>query len=935
MSYEQEKKFLAETAAIRVSYWSNPQTGNAVLVRRWTTSRAELQSSCFTYLNTIKTVKDPVADKVKYPGTWRVFPNQAPQKKGLAEDQQGITQTLVLSVDGDFKWASEDSTLECMYSYAYQNQAAPIQTKVAVQGEVTEVQNTLNDQLQYDSQARIIHSHPYQWTTHTGEDALGTTDNIGYKNARTRPEAPVSTKQGTIYDAKSTLNKDGSYDGDVLYKTSRPVDFTIDTGKSSTNAESTKVLVNQTAAIAAPASSQGVQTKANSSINPDGTYSGAQITDTSTALSVTADTEKSSLINESTIASVNSRTKLAAAVAGVGVQTRARNNINPDGTYSGEQITETSVAANWSDETQTAVGSTVSNSYLNYRTKPSAPSSLAIGFVYDARTTLNKDGTYNGGVGYEYSKPAMWSDEVRSAVGYSVNNSYLNYRTKPTAPASSVQGFIYDAKSTLVKDGTYSGDVGYEYSLPVMMTSAVHSTLSSGYSTDYLNYRTKPVAPSGTVQGFVYDAQSTLNKDGTYNGGVNYEYSKPIMLADQTESALATSYDLTYLSYRTRPTAPSTSVQGFIYDAKSTLNKDGTYSGGAGYECSKPLTWTDVTSAALGTSYGYSYANSRVRPVAPAVAVQGYVFDAKSTVNKDGTYSGGVGYEHSKTDQWADITEDALTIDYSISYLNSRERPTASASAAQGCVYDAKSTDNKDGTYNGGAGYSYSKPIEIASQTLSGVYTAAYEISYQNSRTKPVVPAATLGFVYDAKSTLAKDGTYNGGIGYEHDAPIEVYQTFTDRYGAVAFWSGKNCLESTFTSTLATASLDYMTNNDVNKEVTRSGLVNFMIVKRPYGLTNITTYYGTLGTGGTTVYDFERRLDADDASGYKWRKITIVLTEYVGIGLTAAWSNINDGDNDSIKPQFLGLVAGLAVYRSVKIKRTWNASWTTGATAES
>jgi len=138
MAYEQEKKFLAEEAAIRVSYWSNPQTGNAVLVRRWTISRAELHASIVAYLNTIKTVTNPcaIADgKSKpYPGVWRVFPFQAILGKGVPEDQQGITQTLVLTIDGDFKWASEDSTLECMYSYAYQNGVYPIQAAVATQG---------------------------------------------------------------------------------------------------------------------------------------------------------------------------------------------------------------------------------------------------------------------------------------------------------------------------------------------------------------------------------------------------------------------------------------------------------------------------------------------------------------------------------------------------------------------------------------------------------------------------------------------------------------------------------------------------------------------------------------------------------------------------------------------------------------------------------
>lgn len=723
--YEQEKKFLAETAAIRVAYWSNPQTGDAILTRRWTTSRVELQASCFDYLNTIKIVTNPKADGRSYPGTWRVVPNQGGKKRGLPEEEQGITQTLSKIVaDGGMRWASMDSTLECMYSYSYRNMTAPVQTETAEQGVVTEARNTLNEQYLYDAEARRMHSHPYLWPTHVSENALSTGDNLGYKNYRERPEAPASTVQGTIYDAKSTMNKDGSYDGDVAYETSK-----------------VKLL---TGAVAESYLTVGYE-----------------------------------------YAYLNSRTRPVMPGSLVqGVVYEAKSTVNKDNTYNGAVAYEASKPAAWSDVTESVTGTECANSYLNYKTKPAAPTAEAIGFIYDAKLTMNKDGTYSGGVGYEYSKPAEWYDLVQAALSASLNHSYLNQRDKVSAPTVTAQGFLYDAKSTLNKDGTYNGNVGYEYSKEAGWSDVTQTATGISAGNSYLNYRTKPSAPTAVAVGFVYDAKTTLNKDGTYTGGVGYEYSKEAAWTDLVQSATGISADNSYVNYRTKPAAPTDEAQGFLYDAKTTLNKDGTYSGGVNYEYSKPLAWADATETALSSSVANSYQNYRTRPSAPSAAAQGFIYDAKTTTNKDGTYSGGVNYEYSKPDAWTDVTESALTSDVAYSYLNYRTRPAAPSTAVQGFLYDAKTTDNKDGTYSGGVGYSYSKPVQMAAQTLAGAYQAGYEVSYLHSRSIPTAPSTVeIGTVYEAKTTINKDGSYTGAVGYEYAAPVELYLTWYSNEG--------------------------------------------------------------------------------------------------------------------------------------------------------
>ncbi|MFA5187346.1 MAG: hypothetical protein WC551_12780 [Patescibacteria group bacterium] len=669
MAYEQEKKFLAEEAATRVSYLCNTRTGAKTLVRRWTTTRKELMASSQTYIETIKTVTNPQADTKVYPGVWRVIANQGPEKK-TDPNVQGVTQTLFQggTVD-EVKWSSSESTLDDGYSYFYHNLSNPIQAATPVQGQVTEAKNTLNPETgYYDADAVIVNSHPYQWATHVAENALGTGDVLGYKNFRTRPQAPASTVQGTIYDARSTLNRDGSYDGEVGYETSR---------------------------------------------------------------------EK--------------------------------------------------VKAGTVSETALAVGYEVA--YQNSRTIPVTPAGTVQGVVYDAKSTVNKDDTYTGGVGYEASKERMLPATVtETALSSNYDISYLNYRTRPVAPAGTIQGILYDAKSTLNKDDTYTGGVGYEASKPRMLDGIVSETaLAVGYEAAYVNYRTRPAVPAGTVQGVIYDAKSTVNKDDTYAGGVGYEASKEKVKAGTvSETALAVGYEVAYQNSRTIPVTPAGTVQGLVYDAKSTVNKDDTYTGGVGYEASKEkIKAGTVSDSALAVGYEVAYQNSRTVPVVPAETIQGLVYDAKSTVNKDDTYTGGVGYEASKPRMLDGIvSETALAVGYEAAYVNYRTRPAVPAVTVQGVIYDAKSTVNKDDTYTGGVGYEASKERIIASQVSNSAFSAGYEVAYQNSRTMPVVPAGTVqGVIYDAKSTLNKDDTYTGEVGYQYSKPAELYLTWQSADG--------------------------------------------------------------------------------------------------------------------------------------------------------
>jgi len=671
MAYEQEKKFLADGDAKRVSYYCSPRTGGKRLVRRWTTTRKELMSSSLTYINTIMAVTNPQADGKEYPGEWRVISNTGPEKK-TDPNVQGITQTLAQGILDDYEWGSSESTLDDGYSYSYRDSAYLIQAKTPGQGEISQSSNTLNDKLLYDADANITRSHPYNWNTHTTENAMGYADDIGYKNYLTRPEAPASTVQGTIYDARSSLNRDGTYDGSVGYGYSKP--------------------------------------------------------------------------------------RL------------------------------------WEDVSKTVLAESYDRTYVNYRTRPTAPDTLVLGLIYDSKSTVNKDDTYNGNVSYQYAKPAEWYDVVNTVMDEQTGYSYLNKRAQVVAPSGTALGFTYDAKSSLNKDGTYNGDIGVGYSKPIAWTDATQTVTGISSDNSYRNYRTKPTAPEAETIGFVYDARMTLNRDGTYNGGIGYEYAKPAEWSDKTNTTLGTTLGYSYANQRTKPAAHDTLAVGFVYDGKSTLNRDGTYNGGVGYEYAKPVMLENVIESTLMTIYGLDYLAYRTRPTAPAAAVQGMWYDSKSTISRDGTYNGGVGYEYAKPVSLDSITGNSvLGTDYEVAYLSYRTRPEVPADTVQGLIYDAKSTIHRDGTYHGGVGYSYSKPVMLSDHVGQTLNTASYEVAYLNYRTRPAIPSVIpIGTVYDTKSTIGKDGSYQGQVGYQKSAETNFYLYWRSNEGAHGVYEWQN-----------------------------------------------------------------------------------------------------------------------------------------------
>ena len=156
-------------------------------------------------------------------------------------------------------------------------------------------------------------------------------------------------------------------------------------------------------------------------------------------------------------------------------------------------------------------------------------------------------------------------------------------------------------------------------------------------------------------------------------------------------------------------------------------------------------------------------------------------------------------------------------------------------------------------------------------------------------------------------------------------------QSWLDRYGTSYLWAGRNVTAAELAAVLTAAVLTTATNNDLRLDKNQFGLFDYTLTKTPFGGGAETreSFDGELGTQSRDLYDIERRACSEDQDpqGYQWRQIMITVTEYVGNSWDTAWSNIADGDSDSMTPKLVGRKGGYAIYRSIQKKRTYSAAW--------
>jgi hypothetical protein len=276
--------------------------------------------------------------------------------------------------------------------------------------------------------------------------------------------------------------------------------------------------------------------------------------------------------------------------------------------------------------------------YVNSRTKLEVPAG-GQGEQYRASNTVNPDGTYNGQIVYDYAKAAVLSARTGDGA-LSLQNTaiYVNSRTKLEAPAGG-QGEQYRASNTVNPDGTYNGQIVYDYAKAAVLSARTgDGALSLQNTAIYVNSRTKLEAPTGG-QGEQYRASNTVNPDGTYNGQIVYDYAKEVIFdVTQSKTAFADDISKIYANSRSKIEAPD-QVEAGIYQASSSINPDGTYKGELTYRGSKEIAIYTTWKTADGVVGCMIYKASKTNHT---TAINALTYDTNNRVSliprSDGTY---------------------------------------------------------------------------------------------------------------------------------------------------------------------------------------------------------------------------------------------------------------------------------------------------------
>ena len=100
------------------------------------------------------------------------------------------------------------------------------------------------------------------------------------------PKLKPAVAQGQLYKAGNTLNPDGTYNGQLIYGASKATMLSVATADSGLGHEDTRIYANSRTKLDAGTSVQGGIYTASDTLNPDGTYSGDLIYKGSKAASV-------------------------------------------------------------------------------------------------------------------------------------------------------------------------------------------------------------------------------------------------------------------------------------------------------------------------------------------------------------------------------------------------------------------------------------------------------------------------------------------------------------------------------------------------------------------------------------------------------------------------------------------------------------------------
>ena len=447
---------------------------------------------------------------------------------------------------------------------------------------------------------------------------------------------------------------------------------------------------------------------------------------------------------------------------------RAANSFNDDdATYDGNLVYAAGIyaVAKW-NQRRTAFSATDELLYRNSSSKIDAPEVTSAG-LYEARNSINEFGLYDSALVYSRGTGGG-SAKHSSRRGTLQDDDRILYREQNAAiqaPDSS-PGHIYDATNSLNDRGTY--DATLQYSQGNAATVTWRSQRTAFGQSDRVLYRnatTKVEAPSISTPG-LYAADNAINQFGLYDSTLVYSRGTGggQALHSSRRSALDDAERIIYRESNNKVDTPAAPV-GSIYEANNSLNENGTYNGTLQYSTGNAKTTEfKARQTARAESSQVLYQNNSSKVEAPADGA-GFQYDASNRVNSFGlydsqlVYNAGVEQKLYQKVRTLPNGEGYETVDL---YRNTSSVPAAETNVARN-VYAQEFSLNEFDLYDGRRTHLQRTSNQFGTIISNRTeQTDAYQYLYENRDSWVNVPAGQEGNARFQRNV--EDGTYTGSL---------------------------------------------------------------------------------------------------------------------------------------------------------------------------
>jgi len=501
---------------------------------------------------------------------------------GYYDGREDVSEAILVSA---LDIATGASTLETETTDLYENNPTPLDVETATAGVIASSASTINSFGYYDGNRRFQYAQ-YGRTgiSQTASGAMSETHADRFVNSDVPAEAP-DADAGTLFNAASTINRFGYYDGTYAYEQAILVSAPdISTGATPLETETTDLLVNSPTPAEAPAAVAGIIASAASTINRFGYYDGNNRFQYAQYDNTGLRKESASPISEThTDRFLNSAANPTTPAAAAGVIFEATSSLNRYGYYDGLYGVNVAIYGNTGiQQTESnARSDTHTNRFVNSETPAVAPDAPA-GTRFSAVSTINRFGYFDGVYSYEQASPKVddfrfVSAQTGLSTGY--DTIYSESPNPTEAPDDSV-GVTHSAQNTLTRFGYYDGRIRENRSIPnVRVAETLNSALFDRTASIYRN-KVGEIGVPASVQGVIYAANSTLQDDKTYNGAVRTILSveKEVYIPWSTNGDDAAMY-----VFRNRRSLPTDLLSAFdVYNATTpsvSIQDDDTFNG--------------------------------------------------------------------------------------------------------------------------------------------------------------------------------------------------------------------------------------------------------------------------------------------------------------------------------------------------------------------